>query len=59
MEINEITKRQWLLTNVSSKTYKKDVFEFMKSLNCACHIESYGWKPTTPITFECIIEEDI
>lgn len=59
MEITKIVKTSWLLTNLSKDTYKKDINDFMKSLNCACHVENYGWATTTPITFECLIEEDV
>ena len=59
MNVTKIVKTSWLLTNLSKDTYKKDINDFMKSLNCACHVEDYGWMATTPITFRCLIKEDI
>lgn len=58
MKIQEISENQFLLSNVSKDSYKTDIINFMKSLNHACHIETYNWKATTPMTFECIIEKD-
>lgn len=59
MEIIEIAKRKWILSNVSTKTFQKDVYEFMKSLNCACHVAKYDYMATTPLTMQFEIVQDL
>ena len=58
MDVTLITKKSWILSNISKDTYKKDIYDFIKSLDCCCHVANFSWKPTTPITCECTIEED-
>jgi len=58
MEITEIVKKEWILSNVSTRTFQKDVYDFMKSLNCACHVAEYDYMATVPLTMRFKIVQD-